>query len=497
MTTPLTSSDASFPYTSFPWARAGLVLALAILVVRITGLFLTPINLGGDEAQYWLWAQDLDFGYASKPPLIAWSIWLSTTLAGSDAEAWVRLPSSLYHTGTALTLMMIGRKLYGPQAGFWALVIFLLMPGVQLSSGLISTDAPLLFFWSLALWAYLHMREGGSWSYGLALGGALGLAMLAKYAAVYFVLGVALDLARNQHARRNVLSAAGAVAVLAFVLVISPNIWWNLQNGLATISHTADNANWGTGQMFRLPQALEFFGAQFVVFGPLVFGALLAILWRSKDETTQVLKGFVWPIILIVVIQAFLSRAHANWAGVAYAAASVLVAGVMVRHHKKWLLWGTVALQVSLGAVFYTAGLSPAFADATGIGKSFKRVRAWPETTQAIDQIVKVYGPFDVLAVDNRLMFNTLAYYGRDLDLPPLRMWLYDGAHNHAERTAPLEENPDLRVLLISTRDDYRLRQAADFETFTPLETVSIPLAPGKVRTFTAFAATGHHRQDR
>ena len=27
-----------------------------------------------DEAQYWLWSRTLDFGYFSKPPMVAWTI---------------------------------------------------------------------------------------------------------------------------------------------------------------------------------------------------------------------------------------------------------------------------------------------------------------------------------------------------------------------------------------------------------------------------------------
>ena len=37
------------------------------------------------------------------------------------------------------------------------------------------------------------------------------------------------------------------------------------------------------------------------------------------------------PIIAVILLQAFLSRAHANWAASAYAAASVLVIATMVR----------------------------------------------------------------------------------------------------------------------------------------------------------------------
>ncbi|MFZ5728103.1 MAG: 4-amino-4-deoxy-L-arabinose transferase, partial [Pseudomonadota bacterium] len=48
--------------------RAALAITLALTVVRLVALFVTPLELYPDEAQYWLWSRTLDFGYFSKPP---------------------------------------------------------------------------------------------------------------------------------------------------------------------------------------------------------------------------------------------------------------------------------------------------------------------------------------------------------------------------------------------------------------------------------------------
>ncbi|MCH1426591.1 MAG: hypothetical protein L7W42_05470, partial [Alphaproteobacteria bacterium] len=48
--------------------------AVVITLLRSVALFVTPLDLGVDEAQYWLWSQTPDFGYFTKPPLIAWII---------------------------------------------------------------------------------------------------------------------------------------------------------------------------------------------------------------------------------------------------------------------------------------------------------------------------------------------------------------------------------------------------------------------------------------
>ena len=136
-----TAPDASPPSIETRAWRLTLLMVGGLTIVRLAALFLTPLELYPDEAQYWLWSRELAFGYFSKPPMIAWLIWLTTTLGG-DAEAWVRLSAPLLHGATALVVYRIAQRLYGGWTGLAAAAIYSLMPGVVLSSGLMATDAP-------------------------------------------------------------------------------------------------------------------------------------------------------------------------------------------------------------------------------------------------------------------------------------------------------------------------------------------------------------------
>jgi 4-amino-4-deoxy-L-arabinose transferase-like glycosyltransferase len=64
--------------------RAAALLVLALTAARLVALFATPLELYPDEAQYWLWSRTLDFGYYSKPPVIAWAIWAATAIGGLE-----------------------------------------------------------------------------------------------------------------------------------------------------------------------------------------------------------------------------------------------------------------------------------------------------------------------------------------------------------------------------------------------------------------------------
>jgi 4-amino-4-deoxy-L-arabinose transferase-like glycosyltransferase len=168
------AADAAF------WRRAAVASVLALTALRLLFLALSPLELDFEEAQYWFWAQALDWGYYSKPPLIAWLIAASTALFG-DGEFGVRAWSPVLHGAAALCLGAVGGRLAGPRAGFCCALAYATLPGVVFSSLLMTTDVPLAFAWSLALYALLRVadRDGLVWA---AVGGiAGGFGLLAKY----------------------------------------------------------------------------------------------------------------------------------------------------------------------------------------------------------------------------------------------------------------------------------------------------------------------------
>jgi 4-amino-4-deoxy-L-arabinose transferase-like glycosyltransferase len=115
--------------------------------------------------------------------------------------------------------------------------------------------------------------EGG-WLTPALLGAAIGVSFLAKYAALYFVIGIALTTLLDLETRRAVLSRKGALVGLIAAFVVAPHVAWNLSNGFQTVSHTVDNANLG-GPLFNLDHLPKFLADQMGVFGPVGFLALI------------------------------------------------------------------------------------------------------------------------------------------------------------------------------------------------------------------------------
>lgn len=360
------TSGWSMPKSATPEAlRLGIAAVLALTLYRIVLLAFASADLFVDEAQYWAWGQNLEFGYYSKPPLIGWVIRAFTEMSDSDGAFWIRLPGPLFQGAAALVVIAISRRLWGDTAGAVTGIAYASMPGVALGALLISTDTILLPFFALALLLWLRLGERSSAGLALAMGAALGLGMMAKYAAIYFVIGALLSALFVKEARISWRDAA--LASLAFLVVFAPNIFWNLQNGLTTVAHTADNVDWINDPSARLrlnfTGLAEFFGGQFGVMGPVFFAAFLVILARALRRGTpweiRFLICFSLPIILLVCVQAVLSRAYANWAAPAYVAAIVLTAPWLFARARRvyWVALGinlTIALALPLAAVFAT-----------------------------------------------------------------------------------------------------------------------------------------------
>ena len=537
------------------YARLTAIALGVILLARLAALLTSPMELYADEAQYWRWGRSLDWGYYSKPPMIAWLIHVVTSLFG-NAEWAVRLPAPVLHTFAASFLYLAGRDIYGPRTGFFAALLYALMPAVALSSTVLSTDGVLMPFWALGLWTFWRLRDGrGAWVSAAGLGLAIGAGFLSKYAMLYFLIGIVLTLLVDSPTRKALLSWKGLGALALGAAIFAPHMAWNAANEFKTISHTVDNANLG-GQLFHPQHALTFLGDQLGVFGPLSLIALLAGLFFVRSENKALkerdrwLLCFTLPVLGIILFQAVLSRAHANWAVTAYPAASLLVATWLVRAHPNrnlWLwaaglgflamqflptmpllsklfigaglggiilatgalfkyrtsglLWLNLGLHASLAIAFTIISLLPADMTATlGVDNALKRTRGWAAVSAATFNKAREIKATAIL-LDERENWHGLDYYGRSETLPLLSWRRYGPPKSYSE-FAPLNDAIDSRVLVASKHANLRARMKDDFAHFERIGEIVIPLGVRSngceiTRRLTLYLASNYQPQAR
>ena len=466
-----------------------LSIVLAIAALRAVALVFNSTDLYMDEAQYWAWSRELAFGYFSKPPLIAWIIHGATAVCG-ESEACIRAPSIILHLITSLLIYGIGTRLYSEKVGFWSALGYALIPAVSLSSGIISTDVPLLAAWALALFAFAGLLKAPTARDTALLALAIGTGLNAKYAMAYFVLCAALYFVAVPEHRERLKSSHLWLALAGGIALITPNLLWNATHSFVTFAHTADNANW-TGIPFHPGKAAEFFLAQFGVFGPILFGGLLLIVRRAlarshKIETADVLLlAFSIPIIMIVTLQGLASRAHANWAAPAYVAAIVLVTAVMIRERDWGWMRASFAAHIVLAVAIALTTWQASRFSLPRIGDPFARTLGNRELAAEVRNEIltqKNSGkPIGAVLTDDREIAAALAYYARDLGVPMLS-WQGDSApRSYFEMTQPFTPDAPAPLLFVTPRATSSV--AKRFAVVTAENTRMIPAGNHAART--------------
>ena len=453
-------------------ALAAILLAWRFWVVPHAG-----ITLYVDEAQYWTWAQALDWGYFSKPPGIAALIALSTTLFG-DGIVGVKALAMLCYPLAAGFCWAIAGRLYDQRVAFWSAVAILTLPMFAWLGLFVSTDALLTLLWTAALWAYLRALSDDGWGDWLLLGAICGLGLLSKYTMAAWLGAAFLHLLAFQRARLVTLKPWLAVGLA--LAILSPNLWWNVTHDFPTLKHTADitlNRQAGGG----LAALGEFWAAQWLSFGPVLGSVFFVLLfglratWR--DERSRLLLWFALPLWAVVSAQAFKSTANANWAAPAFAPAAIAAVAWLLQRGKQKLLVIGIALNVAVvGLVYHWPQLTAAVDLPNRVKISpYKRAMGWDELGRQLRPLLQAH-PDAVLVADNRTLLAHMLYEVRDLH-PVAASWNPSGiASDHYKLTTDLRPYLGRDAILITQAGEPGSEFATRFAGISKLATLQARL---------------------
>src|SRR6202790_4021672 len=163
----------------------GIVLTvLALVLLRLLAAAYTPLSF--DEAYYWMWSKHLAGGYYDHPPGVAVVIRLGTMIAG-DTEFGVRLVSILLALPMSWAVYRAASILFGGMR-LAATAAILLNVTLMAAVGtlIVTPDAPLLVASSFVVFYLAKVLETGRGAWWLAVGAAVGFALLSKYTALLF-----------------------------------------------------------------------------------------------------------------------------------------------------------------------------------------------------------------------------------------------------------------------------------------------------------------------
>ncbi len=461
---------------------AWLLLALALLTLwRVLAVRHLELELYADEAQYWYWSLTPDWGYYSKPPMVAWLIRLGTLVFG-DGELGVRAATFALWPATALAIWALTRFLFrgqpwGDRAAVWSALAFATLPMTFLGGVLITTDGPLLLFWALSLYFLARALAEDAWRHWLLVGICAGLGLLSKYSMVFLAPALLLYLGVSPEHRHKLLSPKPYAAAALALLILAPNLLWNARHAFVSFRHTAEISQ--LDRAWLHPEALlEFAGAQFGVFGPLLALGLVLLLLRPRallgDARLRFLAAFSLVPLAAFLALSLLSRAFANWAAFAYVAGTVLVVSMWIaRDRRRWLAVA-LGLNLAIGALLYhwhdlARGLGVELSRRTD---PYARVTGYRALGREVQRRLAAQ-PGARLLGDDRKTFAWLLYYARPLSREAAYFNPGGRIGNHFALTLELARNPHGPFVFVT-----RGRSAAElgrwFERVEPLELLHI-----------------------
>ncbi|MGH6970416.1 MAG: hypothetical protein ACREEQ_02285, partial [Caulobacteraceae bacterium] len=263
-----------------------------------------------------------------------------------------------------------------------------------------------------ALFAYVFVsgpaeraRIGAAAGFGLALG----LAVLAQYAALLALVGLAIHLAVSKAARDAWTVRLALLAAAVFALVVGPSLAWTFIHGYGVFAEAGERSD-------------AAFAIYLALFGPLALGvACVGAIWMAARRALTGAEGLlvVWaaPALALPPILTTLGAASAGWTAALFPPAAILVAALMLGWKRPRLLAALLTLHGLAAAAVLTAALKPDLAVKAGLADVLAPVRAGRAASElVVDQAraAQFSGPLGAVVVDEPDLRALVAYNGRD-----------------------------------------------------------------------------------
>jgi 4-amino-4-deoxy-L-arabinose transferase-like glycosyltransferase len=303
------------------------VTVLALVLLRLVAAAWTPLTF--DEAYYWMWSKHLAGGYYDHPPMVAVVIRLGTMIAG-DTELGVRLVSILLALPMSWAVYRTATILFGGmRVAATATILLNVTLMAAVGTLVVTPDAPLLVASSFVLFYLAKVLETGRGAWWLAVGAAVGAALLSKYTALFFGPAILVWLVRVPKLRRWLISPWPYLGSLVAAAVFAPVILWNRDHQWVSFIKQIGRARI---QDFKPTFLGELIPTQVAFATPLVFilgtMGLYALLRRNAGALAAraLINAVFWTIALYFIWHSLHARVEANWFAPVYPAFAMAAA---------------------------------------------------------------------------------------------------------------------------------------------------------------------------
>jgi hypothetical protein len=381
----------------------------ALVALRLAAAAWTPLTF--DEAYYWMWSKHLAGGYYDHPPGVAAVIRLGTMIAG-DTELGVRLVSILLALPMSWAVFRTASILFGGwRVAATASILLNVTLMAAVGTMIVTPDAPLLVASSFVLFFLAKVLETGRGAWWLAVGAAVGAALLSKYTAMFFGPAILIWLIAVPKLRRWLISPWLYLGGVVSLALFSPVVLWNADHHWVSFIKQIGRARI---EDFRLSFIGELIPTQIAFATPLVFilgtVGLYALSRRNTGASAArvLINATFWTIVAYFIWHSLHARVEANWFAPVYPAfaiAAAVAANItrwemrqqrIVDFCARWALPAGIVMFVLLIVQADTGVLTLSRRDATvrsvGVG--------WRELAREIEAVRLRVGATCVLAPD-------------------------------------------------------------------------------------------------
>ena len=319
------------------------IILLSFLLLKLVLQFVVvnPVyELHRDEFLHLDQAHHLAWGFHSVPPFTSWISWLILQLGNSIF--WVKFFPALFGS---LTILMVWKTIESLKGSLFACILAstaLLFSILLRINILYQPNSFDILCWTLVYYTLIRFIQTNNykWLYFLAISFAVGF--LNKYNIVFCLLGLLPAIVLTEHRKLSLKPQFYYAIILALVL-ISPNLIWQIQNNFPVLKHMKELSD---KQLIHVNR-MDFVKEQFFFFIGSIFTLITAFISFFSYAPFKPYRLLFWAYLFTIFIFIFFKAKDYYAIGlypIFFAFGAVYLSLLLHQGWKYYLRYATVAI---------------------------------------------------------------------------------------------------------------------------------------------------------
>ncbi|MRI64516.1 hypothetical protein EDM00_11045 [Ornithobacterium rhinotracheale] len=283
------------------------LVALVYFIINALQSYFTPVI--DDEAYYWVWSKNLDWGFFDHPPMIA--LWIKIGFFFIKNALGVRLISCLMGALGFVVFAKLVEVRTEHQLKLFSIIYFSFVL-FQVFGFIATPDSPLLFFGIFYLYMLKKFTERSTWTNSLLLGFSMAALMYSKYHSAFLIIFTLIPFVP-----KFIKNIKAYVAIIFALLLYAPHLYWQYDHDFQTLEYHFFRRN--ANLNFYLTDPLEYLLNVLAVGSPFLMYFFLKGVDKVKKSTyTYAMILAFFAVVGFFTFASFRSSVQAQWTLIAY-----------------------------------------------------------------------------------------------------------------------------------------------------------------------------------